>query len=107
VGKNPAFAEHYARAMEIRADVNAELIIAYSHEENAAVARSKMDALKWHNEKMCGLKKYGRLVATENTLTVNVKPKLDFSAMPQEMRDQLRAMLTKQLNAPKVIEHDE
>ena len=31
VSENPAFTKHYARAMQIRAEMNSELILEYSH----------------------------------------------------------------------------
>ena len=102
VQNNPAFAKRYARAMQIRADVNAELVLDTAREEpNPMRARNVIDALRWHAAKLAP-KKYGDRVFSENETTVNVQQKVDFTAIPQEVRQKLREALMLQLNPPTI-----
>jgi hypothetical protein len=102
VENNPLYAKQYARAMKVRADMNAEHILDTARTEpNVAKARNIMDALKWHNEKMAP-KKYGARVFSENETNLNMKQKIDFRFMPQEVRTKLREALMLQLNPPTI-----
>ena len=106
VDNNPMYAKRYARAAQIRADVNAEIILETPEREvNQHKARNMMDARRWHNEKMYP-KKYGARVLQESYQNINIKQKIDFSALSQHVRQQLREALLKQMN-PLTIEHEE
>lgn len=102
VGKDPILAKQYARAMEIRADIIAETIVDIADDENnVAKARNRIEARRWHNEKLAP-KKYGAKVLSENYSNINIRSKLDFTLLPSDVREKLKFALMKQIEASKV-----
>jgi len=103
VSDNPFYQKRYARAMEIRSDVNVEVMLDIAENEtNAVKARNMIDVRKYHNEKLSP-KKYGAKVLQESN--VNIRQKIDFSVMPAHVRQQLREALMRQIQ-PTLIEAD-
>lgn len=97
IGKNPILAKHYARAIEIRSDINVEMIVDIADTEaNVAKARNMMDARKYHNEKLAP-KKYGAKVFAESNTNIDIKQKIDLTMIPAQVREQLRSALMKQI----------
>lgn len=101
VAKDPILAKQYARAMEIRADIIAETIVDIADDENnVAKARNRIEARRWHNEKLAP-KKYGAKVLSENYSNINIRQKLDFTLLPADVREKLKFALMKQVTASK------
>jgi hypothetical protein len=97
---NPKYKARYDEAMKMRSDSMLESIIHISDTEpNPAIARNKIDARKWHNEKMSP-KRYGVKVLAESN--VNMNHKVDLALVPAHVREELRAALLKQLGAPTI-----
>ena len=97
VGKDPFYAKQYARAIEIRSDLNVEMIVDIADTDpNVAWARNKIDARKYHNEKLAP-KKYGAKFLSESTLDVNLKQKVDLTVISSQVRNQLRQALLMQI----------
>ena len=97
VGKSHQLAKQYARAIEIRSDVNVEMIIDIAdNDSNVAWARNKIDARKYHNEKLAP-KKYGAKFLSESVMDVNIKQKVDLTLIPAQVRQQLRNALLRQI----------
>ena len=67
--------------------MDAESNIEYSDDLNTALARNKMNELKWYNEKIHP-NKYCNRVSTDNTHHHIVKRKLDLSGPTQSVRDE-------------------
>lgn len=101
VSENPEYANQYARAMKVRADIQAEDILNIAETEpNQFKARNMIDARKWHNAKSQP-KKYGDKVLQESNINVTART-IDSSLLSQEVRDQLRAALAAQLEPPTI-----
>lgn len=97
VGKDPVLAKYYARAIEIRSDVNVEMIMDIADDDpNPARARNRIEARRYHNEKLAP-KKYGAKVFAENNSSIDIKQKIDFTMIPAQVRDQLRQAIMKQI----------
>ena len=104
VSQDPMLEKQYARAIEIRSDVNVEIMIDVAEtENNPAKARNINDARKYHNEKLAP-KKYGVRVLQETYATVDIKQKIDFTAIPSQVRDQLRQAIMKQIDLKPNVE---
>lgn len=97
IGKDPLLAKHYARAIEIRSDLNVEKILDIADDDpNPARARNRIEARRYHNEKLAP-KKYGAKVFAENNTNIDIKQKIDFTMIPAQVRDQLRQAIMKQI----------
>lgn len=97
IEKDPYLLKQYSRALQIRADINAETIVDIADEDtNIARARNRIDARRWHNEKLAP-KKYGAKVLSENTTDINIRQRIDFSMIPSQIRDQLRRAMLMQI----------
>lgn len=97
IKEDPYLSKQYARAIEMRSDINVEIMIDIADDDpNPARARNRIDTRKWHNEKLAP-KKYGAKFLAESTMDVNIKQKVDLTLMPAQVRNQLRNALLKQI----------
>jgi len=97
IKENPVLSKQYARAIEMRSDINVEIMMDIADDDtNPGRARNRIDARKYHNEKLAP-KKYGAKFLAESTMDVNIRQKVDLTLMPSQVRDQLRNALLRQI----------